>query len=75
MFPGLFNECWLYVNGRLIAHREFPQMWWISDYKFEWDVDVSSALKPGENAIALRFDNPHHFGGIFRRPFLYRVNG
>jgi hypothetical protein len=22
-FPGLFNECWLYVNGEQVAHREF----------------------------------------------------
>ena len=73
MFPGLFNECWLYVNGALVAHRPFPEMWWLSDYKFEWDVDVAGVLQPGENTVTLRFDNPHHFGGIFRRPFLYRA--
>jgi beta-galactosidase len=73
MFPGLFNECWLYVNGVLIAHRPFPEMWWNSDYRFEWDVDLSGILKPGANTFALRFNNPHHFGGIFRRPFLYRA--
>jgi len=73
MFPGLFNEAWLYVNGQLVAHREFPDMWWRSDYKFEWDVDISPALKTGANTIALRVNNPHHFGGIFRRPFLYRA--
>ena len=73
MFPGLFNECWLYVNGYLVAHRPAKAMWWYSDYKFEWDVDVASHLKPGANTIALRYHNPHHFGGIFRRPFLYRA--
>jgi len=73
MFPGLFNECWLYVNGTLVSHREFPNMWWNSDYKFEWDVPLEGVLQPGENTIALRFNNPHHFGGIFRRPFLYRA--
>jgi hypothetical protein len=71
MFPGLFNECWLYVNGVLVAHREFPAMWWNSDYKFEWDVDVSGKLKSGANEMTLRISNPHHFGGMFRRPFLY----
>jgi len=73
VFPGLFNECWLYVNGQLAAHRPFPKMWWHSDYKFEWDVDVSGMLVKGENDIALRCHNPHHFGGMFRRPFLYRA--
>lgn len=72
MFPGLFNEAWLYVNGYLVAHRPFPQMWWLSDYTFEWDVDLTGKLQPGDNTIAVRLHNPHHFGGMFRRPFLYR---
>lgn len=74
MFPGLFNEAWLYVNGYLVAHREFPAIWWLSDYKFEWDVDLAGVLKSGDNSITVRLNNPHHFGGIFRRPFLYRAN-
>lgn len=44
----------------------------ISDYKFEWDVDLSGKLKPDQNTIAVRGFNPHHFSGIFHRPFLYR---
>ncbi len=75
MFPGLFNEAWLYVNGELAAHRDYSEPWWLSDYKFEWDVDLTGKLKPGKNVIALRGFNPHHFGGLFRRPFLYRLNG
>jgi hypothetical protein len=75
MFPGLFNECWLYVNGSLVAHRQQRAMWWYNDYKFEWDVDVSGQLKPGKNSVTLRLHNPHHFGGLFRRPFLYRPVG
>jgi hypothetical protein len=71
-FPGLFNECWLYVNGYLVAHREQNPIWWYNDYKFEWDVDLSGKLRPGANTLTLRLYNPHHFGGIFRRPFLYR---
>lgn len=74
MFPGLFNECWLYVNGRLIDSRPFPQRWWLADYAFEWDVDLTTHLTPGANRFALRCRNPHHFGGMFRRPFLYRAN-
>ncbi|MDQ3623227.1 MAG: DUF4838 domain-containing protein, partial [Verrucomicrobiota bacterium] len=73
MFPGLFNECWLYLNGELIAHRPFTEPWWRSNYKFEWDVELGEKLRPGANLIALRGRNPHHFGGMFRRPFLYRA--
>jgi hypothetical protein len=75
MFPGLFNEAWLYVNGHLVAHRAYKEPWWLSDYKFEWDVDLSDVVKAGANTIALRVNNPHHFGGMFRRPFLYRPAG
>ena len=74
MFPGLFNECWLYVNGQQVAHREnYKPIWWFNDYRFEWDIDLTGKLKPGENTIALRIYNPHHFGGMFRRPFIYRL--
>jgi len=71
-FPGIFNECWLYVNGREIAHREQHPLWWRNSYRFEWDVDLTSKLRPGKNSVAVRIHNPHHFGGMFRRPFLYR---
>mgnify|MGYP002623757783 FL=1 len=72
-FPGLFNTCWLYVNGEQVAHREQGKMWWLNDYRFEWDVDLTGKLKPGTNTIALRAKCEHHFGGLFRRPFLYRL--
>jgi hypothetical protein len=72
MFPGLFNEAWLYVNGSLVAHRPVREPWWRTDYRFDWDVDVGGHLRPGQNLVTLRGFNPHHFGGLFRRPFLYR---
>jgi hypothetical protein len=74
-FPGLFNECWLYVNGHLVAHRPYKEPWWLTDYKFEWDADLTGHLKAGKNTMAVRVYNPHHFGGMFRRPFLYRPAG
>lgn len=75
MFPGLFNECWLYINGQEIAHREgYNALWWLNDYKFQWDIDLTGKLKPGKNTIVLRIYNPHHFAGMFRRPFIYRAN-
>jgi len=72
-FPGLFNECWLYVNGVEVAHRKVNPIWWYNDYRFEWDVDLAGKLRPGANTLALRLHCPHHFGGMFRRPFLYYV--
>lgn len=74
MFPGLFNECWLYVNSEQVAHRsDYKPLWWYNDYRFQWDVDLTGKLKPGKNTIVLRIDNPHHYGGMFRRPFLYQA--
>lgn len=74
-FPGLFNECWLYVNGNLVAHRAQNPIWAQNSYKFEWDVNIAGALRPGKNTIGLRIYNPAYLGGIFRRPFLYRPGG
>ena len=71
MFPGLFNKARLYVNGEEVAQRKFPTMWWLSDYKFEWDVELAGKLKAGVNTLALVVNCEHHFGGMFRRPFLY----
>lgn len=72
MFPGLFNEGWLYINSEQVAHREnYNPVWWYNSYEFEWDVPVAGKLKAGKNIVALRLHNPHHMGGMFRRPFLY----
>ena len=73
MFPGLFNACDLFVGGRKVAERTQNSLWWHNDYRFQWDVPLEGALKPGENDIALRCHVPTHMGGIFRRPFLYSV--
>lgn len=71
MFPGLFNEAWLFINDRLVGHRSIGEPWWLTDYRFEWDVDVTAFFRPGRNVLSLRGFNPHHFAGMFRRPFLY----
>jgi len=71
-FPGAFNSGWLYVNGDMVNYRFQNAMWWRNNYKMEWDVDLTGKVKPGKNTITLRLYNPHHFGGIFRRPFLYK---
>jgi len=72
-FPGVFNEFWLYVNGQEVAHRPFKGLWWLADYRFEFEVDLTGKLHAGKNVIVMRHFNPHHFGGMFRRPFLYRA--
>ena len=72
-FPGLFNECWLYVNGELVGHREQGKLWWRNENRFEWDLALAGKLRPGANTITLRCKCEHHFGGMFRRPFLYRM--
>lgn len=72
LFPGLFNQSWLYVNGALVAHRTVREPWWRGDYRLDWDVDLSGRLRPGRNLVTLRGATVHHFGGMFRRPFVYR---
>jgi len=60
------------VNGRPVAQRKFDEPWWRNGYAFQWDVDLTGKLTVGRNAIQLIGFNPHHFAGMFRRPFLYR---
>jgi hypothetical protein len=71
MFPGVFGPCRLYINGDEVAQREQQPLWWLNDYRFQWDVNLSGKLRPGQNEIALACECEAHFGGIFRRPFLY----
>lgn len=72
-FPGLFNEAVLYLNGEPVAKRRMShRLWWGNDYRFEWGADLTGRLKPGVNRFFLQIDIPNHFGGIFRRPFIFR---
>ncbi|HCN08456.1 MAG TPA: hypothetical protein DIT01_11025, partial [Lentisphaeria bacterium] len=71
-FPGIFNVSYVYINGQEIAQRSnYNTLWFLNDYRFEWDVDTAGGLQIGKNTIAVRCINTHHFGGLFRRPFLY----
>lgn len=69
-FPGLFNVCNLFLNGELIGHRSHKPLWWNNDYRFEWDAALKGA-RSGANELALQCGVVHHFGGMFRRPFIY----
>lgn len=73
MLPGLFNEAWLYVDGRMVAHRSYGVQWWTGDYRLDWNVDLSGLVTAGHHRITIGGFNPHHFAGLFRRPFLYRL--
>jgi len=73
IFPGLFNEAWLSIDGKLVAHRSYAEPWWLTDYAFVWDIDLAGKLTPGHHVITLGGFNPLHFAGMFRRPFLYRA--
>ncbi|MCQ4190042.1 HAD family hydrolase, partial [Methylocystis suflitae] len=48
-FPGLFNECELFVNGKETAKRRQHPLWWHNDYRFEWDVPLRDRLHSGLN--------------------------
>ena len=71
MFPGLFNSCDLFMDGRKIAERAQKALLWHNDYRFEWDVPLTDVVSAGGHVLALRCHVPVHLGGIFRRPFLY----
>jgi hypothetical protein len=66
MFPGLFNDCELYVNGIEAARRGFKEPWWLSNYRFEWDVALHDRPHQGRNAFALRCHNHHQMEGCSR---------
>ena len=72
MFPGIFNESWLYINGKLVEWRKQKPLWWQNDYSFQWDVDLEGKLEPGVNSVFVRTRINQNPSGIFRRPFLYR---
>ena len=62
----------VFLTGEEVAYRKQGKLWWLNDYRYEWDVDLTGKLKPGKNVIALRCNCEHHLGGMFRRPFLYQ---
>ena len=71
LFPGLFNQCALYLNGHEVAQRKYNDLWWMNDYRFEWDVGLGGHVHAGANTLVLLCHDTHHMGGMFRRPFLF----
>ena len=73
LFPGLFNQCALYLNGDEVAQRKYNDLWWQNDYRFEWDVALGNHVRAGANTLALLCHNVYHMGGMFRQPFFYQL--
>lgn len=70
IFPGVFNSCWLYINGQLVDWRTERAPWWLTDYSFTWKAKSSGALHKGLNTLTIRLEMNQHPSGLFRRPFL-----
>lgn len=75
VFPGLFNEAWLYCDGRLLSRREQRSLWWGNDYKFQWRVDLPEFKTKSPHRFTLRVPMTVHAAGMFRRPFLIGSDG
>jgi hypothetical protein len=65
---GIFNEGWVWINGKYIHHEPHKVWWW---WNHEFDVDITSAVKPGRNTIAIRVWNKAEQGGMLRRGFFW----
>jgi Domain of unknown function (DUF4838) len=69
VFPGIFNNSWLYLNGNLVDWRPQKELWWSNDYRFLWEANLGGSLKIGRNTLVVRTEMKKHPSGIFRRPF------
>ncbi|MEN8227597.1 MAG: DUF4838 domain-containing protein [Bacteroidota bacterium] len=58
------NEAWVWVNGEYIGHKPHT-IWWMSQNDFE--MDVTKAIWPGKNTIAIRIWNDAEIGGVMNR--------
>ena len=65
---GIFNEGWVWINGKYMHHEPHKVWWW---WNHEFDVDITSAVKPGRNTIAIRVWNKAEQGGMLRRGFFW----
>jgi len=75
MFPEIFNDAWLYINGSLVSYRSFDEIWWLEFNKnnMRWDINLNGKLNTGINRLAVRIDSSVGVSGIHRRPFIYRL--
>ena len=65
---GAANEAWVWVNGTFVGHREH-KIWWMTPHTV--DLDISAAVKQGENIVTVRTSNNSEVGGLYHRGFIY----
>ncbi len=70
--PAVETEAWVWVNGKFIGHRPYRDAY---ERPNEINMDVSDAIKPGKNLIAIRvhtgFNAAQQSAGLTSRLFLY----
>ncbi len=71
-FGGAYGSMKIWVNGKRSGERPYDKAWWYYAYNTNFDIDLSEAIKPGqENVLVIRVDNDFELGGISRRVFLW----
>jgi hypothetical protein len=70
--PAVETEAWAWANGEYVGHREYREAYIRPN---EMDLDVSAAVRPGKNLIAVRVatgaSGAQTAGGLCSRLFLY----
>jgi hypothetical protein len=70
--PAVETEAWGWVNGEYVGHREYREAYVRPN---EMDLDVSGAVRPGRNVVAVRVSTgasgAQTAGGLCSRLFLY----
>lgn len=74
VLPGILGEAWLYFDGRLVGYREAHPLWWSSDYRFLWEVELPETSIKARHRITLRVPMTLHLSGVFRRPYFWSSN-
>ena len=68
---GMINEGWVWINGQYVGHKPHA-IWWMGPHAHEFDV--TGALRPGRNTIAIRVWNDAEIGGLLGRGFFWAPN-
>lgn len=66
VFEGVDETCWVWVNGQLVGGQDIGSTGWDKPFR----LDITRAVRPGENRLAVRVENIAFAGGIWRPVFL-----
>ncbi len=70
--PAVETEAWIWINGKLVGHRPYRDAY---ERPNEINMDISDAVKPGRNTIAIRvhtgFNAAQQSAGLTSRLFIY----